>query len=131
VGLLEPAVAEHRVDTARVEVEGPAAFVVGRAAEAERDHVLEPEQLAHDDRPVGPGARPGGDQPVAPGLDRPAGGVAGDPVREVVHVPLEGRLLDVRRLRHARRVPGERPVDTFRKEMFAKVFAKNSLQFYD
>ena len=71
VGLLDPLDAEHRVDPAGVEVEGPAALVVDRAAGAERDHVLEPEQLAHDDRPGRPRARLRGDQPVAARLDRP------------------------------------------------------------
>ena len=69
VGVLQPLDAEHRVDAAGVEVEGPAALVVGRAADAHRERVLEPEQPPHDDRAVRPRARPGDDEPVAAGLD--------------------------------------------------------------
>ncbi len=99
VGLLQPLDPEHRVTPVRVEVEGPAAHAVGRAAQAERDHVLESEQLAHDDRPAGPGTGPRRDEPVATGLDRPQPDVGrsvlrraaagGDPVGDVVGLPLE------------------------------------------
>ena len=57
---------------------------------AHRQHVLEPEQPAHDDRPVGPGAGPGDDQPVPAGLDRKAvAAVGGDPGGDVAGVALE------------------------------------------
>ena len=72
IRLLQALDAEHRVAAARVEVERPAALVVGRAGDAQRDRVLQPEQPAHDDRAVAPTGRPGDDQPVAAGLDRPA-----------------------------------------------------------
>jgi hypothetical protein len=72
VGLLQPLDAEHGVAPARVEVEGPAALVVGGPAHAHRQHVLEAEQPAHDDRPVRPRAGPGDHQAVPAGLDRVA-----------------------------------------------------------
>ena len=51
---------------------------------------FEPEQPAHDDRPVRPRARSGDDQPVAAGLDRPAAAAVGrDPIGDVVGVALE------------------------------------------
>ena len=91
--------AVDRIDATRVEIERPAALVVGRTAEPERDDVLQAEQPAHDDRAVGPRAGLRGDEPVAAGFDRPQGyvawpvlgntGVAGDPVREVGHVAVE------------------------------------------
>src|SRR3546814_9114079 len=56
--LLEPLDAEHRVATSGVEVEGPAAGVVGRARDPHRQGALEPQQPAHDDRSVGPAAGP-------------------------------------------------------------------------
>ena len=78
VGLLQPLDAEHRVAAARVEVEGPAALVVGGAAACPSEmHVLEAEQAAHDDRPVRPRAGRRRDQPVAARLDRPDLHVAG------------------------------------------------------
>ena len=46
VRLLEPLDAEHRVDAAGVEVEGPAALVVGRAGAPHEIDVLEAEQAA-------------------------------------------------------------------------------------
>ena len=93
VGLLQPLVAQHRVAAAGVEVEGPAALVVRRAAQAHRDRRLQAEQPPHDDRAVGPRAGAGGDQPVAARLDRPAvAAVGGDPVGDVLVVPLELRL---------------------------------------
>ena len=71
---------------------------VGPGVPSEID-VLEAEQAAHDDRPVRPRAGPGGDQPVAAGLDRPQLAldravlgdprVAGDPVGDVGGVALE------------------------------------------
>ena len=96
VGLLEPLVAEHRVSPARIEVEGPAALVVGRATDAHRQDVFESEQPAHDDRPVGPWAGPGDNQSVAPRLHRPLRiGVGGDPILDVLRIPLELPGLDV------------------------------------
>ena len=71
VGLLEPLDAEHRVAAALVEVEGPAAGVVGRAGRAPGDDVLEAEQAAHDDRAVRPRAGARGDEAVAAGLGGP------------------------------------------------------------
>ena len=90
VRLLQPFDAEHRVAAARVEVEGPAALVVGRAADAHRQDVLQPEQPAHDDGPAGPRAGPADHQPVAAGLDRVAvPAVGGDPGRDVAGIPDE------------------------------------------
>ena len=78
--LLQPLDAEHRVAATRVEVEGPAALVVGRPADTHREGVLQPQQAAHDDRPVGPRAGPRDDQPVPAGLDRvPVAPVGGHP----------------------------------------------------
>ena len=109
VGVLQALDTEHRVDPAGIEVEGPAACVVRRSAQAHRDDVLEAEQGADDDRPVGPGARPRGDQPVAARLDRPRLARPGDPVGEVVHVAVEGlAVLHEARITvsHASRVSG-------------------------
>jgi hypothetical protein len=87
VRLLQPLDAEHRIAPAPVEVEGPASLVVGRPADAHRQHVLEPEQPAHDDGPAGPRAGPADHQPVAPGLDRVAvPAVGGDPGGDVAGV---------------------------------------------
>ena len=98
--VLEPLDAEHRVAAVGVEVEGPAALVVGRSAHAHAEHVLEAEQPPHDDRAVGPRAGPGDDQPVAVRLDRPAvPAVRGDPVLDVVGVAGEV-VLDVAVLAH-------------------------------
>ena len=97
VGLLQPLVAQHRVDAARVEVECPAPAVVGRPAQAHRDHLLQAQQPADDDRPAGPRAGPGRDQAIAAGLDRIAvPPVPGDPGGDVVGVALVlGSLLHV------------------------------------
>ena len=121
VGLLQPLDPQHRVDAPGVEVEGPAALVVGGATQALGDDVLQPEELAHDDRAVGPRAGPRSDQAVAPRLDRPLGRVGvglrvpDDAVRDVVHVAVEAlALLDIgplllrlsaRLVRHAPIVP--------------------------
>ncbi len=95
VGVLEARDAEHRVEPALVEVEGPAPPVVGRPGHPHRQDLLEPEQATDDDGPVGPRAGAADDEAVAPRLDRPAAGtVGGDAVIEVAHVALEG-LLDV------------------------------------
>ena len=92
--------AEHRVDAARVEVEGPAVGIVRRAGDPHRDDVLEAEEAADDDRPVGPRAGPGDDEAVAPRLHRPAARpVRGDPVLDVGRVAGEF-LLDVAALCH-------------------------------
>ena len=69
VGVLQPRDLQHGVDTAGVEVEGPASLVVGRPAEADGQHVFQAEQATHDDRAVGPRAGPRDDQPVATGFD--------------------------------------------------------------
>ena len=75
---------EHRVDPPGIEVEGPAPLVVGRAANAQRENVFQPQQAADDGGPVGPGAGPGDDQPVAARLDRIAiPAVTGDPGGDV------------------------------------------------
>ena len=87
VGLLQPLDAEHRVTAAGVEVETPAALVVGRPADAHRQHVLQPEQPAHHHRPARPRAGPADHEPVAPRLDRVAvPAVGGDPGRDVAGV---------------------------------------------
>ncbi len=87
VGVLDPRDAEHRVDAARIKIEGPAPAVVGGSADPHRDRVLQAEQTADDDRPVRPGAGPRHHQAVATGLDRVAAGpVPGDPVGDVVRV---------------------------------------------
>jgi hypothetical protein len=96
--LLQPLVAEHRVPTTRVEVEGPAPFVVRGTAHRHAEHFFEAEQTPYDDRAAGPRTGPGHHQPVPSRLDRPpVAAVGGDPVRDVVGVPVE-LLLDV--LRH-------------------------------
>ena len=90
VRLLQPVIAEHRIDASGVEVEGPAPLVVGRSAQSHRDDVLQAEQPANDDRPVGPRAGAGRDQPIAARLDRVSvTTVPGDPGRDVVSVPGE------------------------------------------
>ena len=87
VGLLQPLVAEHRVDPAGIEVEGPGPHVVGGAAQTHRDGVLQAEQPPDDDRPVGPRAGARRDQPVAARLHRIAvAAVPGDPGGDVVRV---------------------------------------------
>ncbi len=98
VGVLDARDAEHGVEAVGVEVEGPAALVVGRAADPHREGVLEAEQAPHDDRAVRPRAGAGHDEPVAVGLDgKPLGAVGSDPRRDVARVAVEG-LLDVRGL---------------------------------
>ncbi len=90
VRLAQPVDAEHRVDSARVEVERPAPPVVLRGADAQRQHGLQPEQPPHDHGPVRPRARPRHHQPVPPGLHRPAvPPVRGDPPVQVPRVPYE------------------------------------------
>ena len=70
-----------------------------RPADAHRDHRLQPEQPADDDRPVGPRARPRDHQPIAARLHPPAPralvAVAGDPVHDVVGIAAELTRLDV------------------------------------
>jgi hypothetical protein len=89
-GLLQPLVAQHGVAPARVEVERPAALVVRRAADGHGQHVLEPEQPPHDDRPVRPRARTRDHQPVAARLDRVAvAAVSSDAGRDVAVVAAE------------------------------------------
>ena len=102
VGVLDARALQHRVEAAGVEVEGPAAPVVRRPADPHRQRVLEPEQPAHDDRAVGPGARPRDDETVAARLDGEAvAPVGGDAGRDVARVALEA-LLDIgARLAHA------------------------------
>src|SRR5699024_2904225 len=91
VGLLEPLVAEHGVDSALVEVEGPGALAMGGGGHAHGQGGLEAEQAAGDEGAVGPGARACRDEPVAARLDGPAvTAVAGDAVVDVVHVAVEG-----------------------------------------
>jgi hypothetical protein len=90
VGLLEPLDPEYWVDAAWVEVESPAALVMRWAAEAHRDHILEPQQPTHDDRAVRPWTRAGRDEAVAPRLDRVAVcSIFGDASRYVVGVAVE------------------------------------------
>jgi hypothetical protein len=72
VRLTEPVDAEHRVDSARVEVERPAPPVVLRSADAHGEDGLEPEQAADDQRPGRPRAGAGHHQPVPPRLHGPA-----------------------------------------------------------
>jgi len=55
---VEPFDSEDRVASAGVEVERPAAGVVGRPGDAHGDDVLETEDAAHEDRPVRPRACP-------------------------------------------------------------------------
>ena len=69
---------------------------------AQSDHLLQSQQPADNDGAVGPRAGPGGDQPVAARLDRPAGftvragsAVPGDAVLDVVGVPVEVAAGDV------------------------------------
>ena len=92
VRLLQPLDAEHRVDAAGVQVERPAALVVGRAAEAHRHRILQPEEPPDDDRPARPGARTRRDEAVSAGFDRVAvPAVRSDPGADVAGVPLVGK----------------------------------------
>lgn len=69
VGVFQARDLQDRVETVGVEVEGPAVRVMGRATQAHRQHRLQTQQSAHDDRSVRPGACAGDDQPVPAGLD--------------------------------------------------------------
>lgn len=96
VGVAQPVDAEHRIDLARIEIKGPAQLVMGGPAQPERDDLLQPEQAAHDEGAVGPGAGAGGDQPVPIRRHRVAvSAVRGDPGGDVVGVALELARLDV------------------------------------
>jgi hypothetical protein len=96
-GLLQPLDAQHGVAAAGVEVEGPAALVVRRAADSHGQHVFQAEEPAHDRRAVRPRAGPRDDQPVAAGLDGEAvptvGGDAGGQVALVAHVLADSAVL--------------------------------------
>src|SRR5690625_634969 len=90
VGLLEPFDTEYWVDLAGVEIEGPAALIVGGSGQAEGDDVLQAEESANDQGAVGPRARTGGDQPVATGFDGVAVvTVTGDAGLDVVGISVE------------------------------------------
>ncbi|QGW33453.1 hypothetical protein MAA44156_03270 [Mycobacterium avium subsp. avium] len=87
VGVLQPGNLEDRVDAAGIEIERPAALVVGGAAKANGQNTFQAQQPAHDDRPVGPRAGARHDQPIAAGLDRVAvAAVGGDAGGDVVGV---------------------------------------------
>ena len=104
VRVLQPRDLQHRVDTAGVEVEGPAAFVVRRPAEADGQHVFQAEQATHDDRAVGPRAGPRDDQPISTGFDGIAvTTVRGDAGGDVVGVAVE--LAAVGDICHASSMP--------------------------
>ena len=97
IRLAQALVAEHGVAATGIEVERPAALVVGRPADAHRHHSFQPEQAAHDDRPVRPRAGSGDDEAVAARFHLPlAAAVGGDPIGDVVGIALErAALLDV------------------------------------
>ena len=83
----EPLDPEHGVLTAGVEVERPAAGVMGRSAHAHRQRALEPQQAADDDGPVGPGAGPRHHQAVTARCRREAvAPVPGDACGQVLPV---------------------------------------------
>ena len=105
VAVPQPSDAEDRVHRVHVEVEGPGLPVVRRPAQSLRQWgragaacAVQPDESSGDDRTVCPGAGPGSDEPVAPGLDRPFPvtlGVLRHPVVDVVHVPVVAAGLDV------------------------------------
>jgi hypothetical protein len=95
---------QHRVDAAGVKVERPTVLVVGRAAKANGQHVFQSEQATHDDRPVGPRAGAGDDQPVAARLHRVAVAAVGrDTGGDVVGVAVE--FATARDVSHATSMP--------------------------
>lgn len=82
--LLEALDAQKRIEPVGIEVELPAAFVVGGAGDAHAQDAFESEQAPHDDRPVRPRTRPSDDEAVSSRLDVPAvAPVAGDAVFDV------------------------------------------------
>jgi hypothetical protein len=83
VRLLETFDPKHGIAPARIQVERPRAFVVDGSADAHRDGVLQAEQAADDDRPVGPWAGPADDEAVAVALDGPLRPATGDAVGDV------------------------------------------------
>src|SRR5262249_51029558 len=111
VSLLEPLDAEHRIPATRIQVERPAALVVRRPADAQRQHLLQAEQSPDDDRPVGPRAGPRDHQAISARLDRIAVlTVDGDARRNVVLASLEltiGHVGHIHQIKDPPRVPGE------------------------
>ena len=85
----------HRIEpVARTFPERPASAVPDRVDDAQRDHVLEAEQLAHDRSTVRPRARPRNVQVIPPGLGGIAArAVGGDPALERIGRPGELAVL--------------------------------------
>src|SRR5699024_4583951 len=94
VGVLQALDAEHRVDAALVEVEGPRPRVMHRAGHAHGNDVLQAQQAADDNRAVRPRTRLRRNQAVTVRFGRvPVLPVLGDAGGDVAHVALEVRAL--------------------------------------
>ena len=91
IGALNPVDSEHRVDSARIEVEGPAVLIVGGSGQSQRDDPFKTQQPPHDCGAVRPGACPRGHKAISTGLDGSAvPRVTGDAIFDVVGVAIEG-----------------------------------------
>ena len=88
--LLQALDAQHRVDAAGIEVEGPRPCIVRGPRHADGDDVFKAQQPADDDRSIRPRAGSRGDESVSTRLDGPLGvGIGKDSVLDVVRVPVE------------------------------------------
>src|SRR5690606_8267779 len=95
-----------------VEGESPAAFVLDGVGHGHREDRFQTEQSAHDQRPVGPGARATHDQAISAGFDAPAGApVGGDAVGDVVGGAVELPGLRIRRDTHGTDASPRSPPD--------------------
>lgn len=96
VGVTQKVDAQDRVDSTRVEIEGPAALVMGRPAKSQRQNIFQPEEPADDQRPICPGTGTCRNESIPPGFHGiTITAVCGDPRVDVVGVPLELTGLDV------------------------------------
>ena len=87
IRVLQPGNLQHWVDAAGIEIESPAALVMGWPAKPNGQHAFQSKQPPDDDRAVGPRAGASDDQPVPVRLHRIAvAAVGGDPGFDVFGV---------------------------------------------
>ena len=87
VRVLQTGNLQHRVDAAGVEIESPAALVMGWPAKPNGENIFQSQQPPDDDRAVGPRAGSRDDQPIPARLHRVAvAAVGGDPGFDVFGV---------------------------------------------